>query len=287
MLNALRGTNAANAAIAQAAGYLRTGARITACGGISSDGMIQRSSHPRPAFAECSMPALPPGRTSALGSTPRRTPSRKQSTRTLSTQERVVAFNERVVEATRDIAAAFKPNTAFYEALGAAGWEALRQTVDHIHRVAPEIPVILDAKRADIGSTNEGYVRAIFDEVGSRRRDRPPLPRRARPAPLPRPLRRWGVRPGAHVQPRSGRIPETCSSTDCRSTGRWRGAWPATGRRRHGSGSSSAPRTRVNSMKSALTSRPRCRSSYRESALRAATCRPRYEPTVRPAAARS
>ena len=76
-------------------------------------------------------------------------------------------FNERVVEATLDIAAAFKPNTAFYEALGAAGWEALRQTVDHIHRVAPEIPVILDAKRADIGSTNEGYVRAIFDEVGA------------------------------------------------------------------------------------------------------------------------
>ncbi len=87
--------------------------------------------------------------------------------RTLSAQERVVAFNERVVEATRDIAAAFKPNTAFYEALGAAGWEALQQTVDHIHRVAPEIPVILDAKRADIGSTNEGYVRAIFDEVGA------------------------------------------------------------------------------------------------------------------------
>jgi len=87
--------------------------------------------------------------------------------RTLSAAERVVVFNERVVEATLDIAAAFKPNAAFYEALGAAGWEALRQTVAHINRVAPEIPVILDAKRADIGSTNEGYVRAVFDEVGA------------------------------------------------------------------------------------------------------------------------
>ena len=56
---------------------------------------------------------------------------------TLAPEERVVAFNERVVEATLDIAAAFKPNAAFYEALGAAGWEALRRTVGHIHEVAP------------------------------------------------------------------------------------------------------------------------------------------------------
>ena len=87
--------------------------------------------------------------------------------RTLSAEERVVVFNECIVEATLDIAAAFKPNTAFYEALGAMGWEALRRTVAHIHRVAPEVPVIVDAKRGDIGSTNEGYVRALFDEVGA------------------------------------------------------------------------------------------------------------------------
>ena len=87
--------------------------------------------------------------------------------RTLSAPERVVRFNECIVDATRDIAAAFKPNAAFYEAMGAAGWEALRLTVDYIHRVAPDVPVLLDAKRADIGSTNEGYVRAVFDEVGA------------------------------------------------------------------------------------------------------------------------
>jgi orotidine-5'-phosphate decarboxylase len=86
---------------------------------------------------------------------------------TLSAQERVVRFNKCIVDATRDVAATFKPNAAFYEAIGAAGWEALRRTVDHIHQVAPEVPVLLDAKRADIGSTNQGYVRAVFDEVGA------------------------------------------------------------------------------------------------------------------------
>jgi orotidine-5'-phosphate decarboxylase len=87
--------------------------------------------------------------------------------RTLSAQERVVRFNECIVDATRDIAAAFKPNAAFYEAMGSAGWEALRRSVDYIRRVAPDVPVLLDAKRADIGSTNEGYVQAVFDEVGA------------------------------------------------------------------------------------------------------------------------
>ena len=87
--------------------------------------------------------------------------------RTLAAHDRVVSFNECIVDATRDIAAAFKPNAAFYEAMGAAGWEALRRTAQYIRRVAPEVPVLLDAKRADIGSTNEGYVRAVFDEVGA------------------------------------------------------------------------------------------------------------------------
>ncbi len=87
--------------------------------------------------------------------------------RTLSAHERVLRFNECIVDATRDIAGAFKPNAAFYEAMGAAGWDALRRTVDYIHRVAPDVPVLLDAKRADIGSTNEGYVRAVFDELGA------------------------------------------------------------------------------------------------------------------------
>ena len=80
---------------------------------------------------------------------------------------RLVAFGAAIVDATADLAAAYKPNTAFYEAHGAAGVDALHQTVDHIRRRAPDVPVILDAKRADIASTNDGYVTAAFDALGA------------------------------------------------------------------------------------------------------------------------
>lgn len=70
----------------------------------------------------------------------------------------IVEFNRRIVEATQDRVCAYKPNTAFYERHGSAGWEALHETIKFINFIAPEIPVILDAKRADIGNTNNGYV---------------------------------------------------------------------------------------------------------------------------------
>ena len=75
----------------------------------------------------------------------------------------ILAWNQAIIEATADLAAAFKPNIAFYEALGGEGWEILKATIDAI----PDgIPVILDAKRGDIGSTAEAYARAIFDHLG-------------------------------------------------------------------------------------------------------------------------
>ncbi|HEX8103687.1 MAG TPA: orotidine-5'-phosphate decarboxylase [Solirubrobacteraceae bacterium] len=80
---------------------------------------------------------------------------------------RVAAYNAAIVDATAHVAAAYKPNVAFYEALGAAGHEALRATIAHVRAAAPATPVILDAKRADIGSTNLGYVTAAFDELGA------------------------------------------------------------------------------------------------------------------------
>jgi orotidine-5'-phosphate decarboxylase len=80
--------------------------------------------------------------------------------------ERVIAFNAAVIEATASVAGAYKPNVAFYEGLGADGWHALAETVSEIRRAAPEVPVILDAKRADIGSSNVGYVRALLDVLG-------------------------------------------------------------------------------------------------------------------------
>ena len=77
----------------------------------------------------------------------------------------IVAFNRAIVEATGDIACAYKPNAAFYEAHGAEGIGALQRTIEDIHTIAPDVPVILDFKRADIGNTNAGYVRFAFDSL--------------------------------------------------------------------------------------------------------------------------
>jgi orotidine-5'-phosphate decarboxylase len=81
--------------------------------------------------------------------------------------ERVVAFNRAVIEATADLVCAFKPNAAFYEALGAPGFAALSATVEFIREHAPHALVLIDAKRADIGSTNQGYIEAIFNQLNA------------------------------------------------------------------------------------------------------------------------
>jgi len=72
-------------------------------------------------------------------------------------------FNKAIIEATSDLVCAYKPNLAFYEALGDEGWEALKQTLQHI---PAEIPVIADAKRGDIGNTATAYAKALFDIYG-------------------------------------------------------------------------------------------------------------------------
>ena len=72
-------------------------------------------------------------------------------------------FNKEIIDATHDLVLAYKPNSAFYEAEGSRGIEQLKQTVEYIQKQYADIPVILDAKRADIGSTNEGYVKFVFD----------------------------------------------------------------------------------------------------------------------------
>lgn len=74
----------------------------------------------------------------------------------------ILAFNSAIVNATKDVVCAYKPNIAFYEAYGDEGWRALQRTIAQIKSIAPDVPVILDAKRADIGNTNTGYVDAAF-----------------------------------------------------------------------------------------------------------------------------
>lgn len=72
----------------------------------------------------------------------------------------VAGFNRAIIEATSDLVCAYKPNIAFYEALGRDGWPALQRTLEAI---PSHIPVIIDAKRGDIGNTAAAYAKAIFD----------------------------------------------------------------------------------------------------------------------------
>lgn len=72
-------------------------------------------------------------------------------------------FNKWIIEETHEFVSAYKPNTAFYEARGEMGWHELKMTMEYLRENYPNIFTICDAKRADIGNTNEGYVSGIFD----------------------------------------------------------------------------------------------------------------------------
>ncbi len=76
-------------------------------------------------------------------------------------------FNKAIINATHDLVCAYKPNSAFYEARGADGIAELKMTCDYLHRCDLQIPIILDAKRGDIGSTNEDYIDYAFDYLGA------------------------------------------------------------------------------------------------------------------------
>jgi orotidine-5'-phosphate decarboxylase len=74
----------------------------------------------------------------------------------------VFAFNRAIVDATADLAVAYKPNLAFYESLGRDGMSQLEMTVDYIRSKDPNLFIIADAKRGDIGNTAEQYAKAFF-----------------------------------------------------------------------------------------------------------------------------
>ena len=79
----------------------------------------------------------------------------------LGEKDPIFAFNQAIIDSTSDLVCAYKPNLAFYEAYGIKGLEVLKKTCEYI----PEnIPIILDAKRGDIGNTSKMYAKAIFDE---------------------------------------------------------------------------------------------------------------------------
>lgn len=84
----------------------------------------------------------------------------------LSEPDPIFSFNKAIIDATYDLVSAYKPQVAFYTAEGPEGFESLIKTVAYIHKKYSKIPIILDAKRGDIGSTAERYTQEVFDVIG-------------------------------------------------------------------------------------------------------------------------
>ena len=87
---------------------------------------------------------------------------RKIPTHLLDEEDPVFEFNKQIIDATKDLCVAYKPNIAFYESMGVKGWESLQKTLDYIPN---EIFTIADAKRGDIGNTSKMYARTFFVEM--------------------------------------------------------------------------------------------------------------------------
>lgn len=83
----------------------------------------------------------------------------------LSCEDPIFEFNKAIIDATADYCVAYKPNVAFYESLGVAGWNALDKTVKYLRENYPDQFVIADAKRGDIGNTSSLYARAFFESL--------------------------------------------------------------------------------------------------------------------------
>ncbi|WP_282015716.1 orotidine-5'-phosphate decarboxylase [Marinifilum flexuosum] len=83
----------------------------------------------------------------------------------LDSEDPVFEFNKEIVDATAEFTVAYKPNIAFYECRGAQGWNSLEKTVNYIKEKYPEIFLIADAKRGDIGNTSKMYASAFLENM--------------------------------------------------------------------------------------------------------------------------
>lgn len=89
---------------------------------------------------------------------------KKIPTHLLKEEDPIFAFNKAIIDATADYTVAYKPNLAFYEADGEKGWISYEKTVQYIKKNHPNILIIADAKRGDIGNTSEMYARAFYEQ---------------------------------------------------------------------------------------------------------------------------
>ncbi len=83
----------------------------------------------------------------------------------LKEEDPIFEFNKQIIDATHDLAIAYKPNTAFYESLGYRGWLSLEKTSKYLSEMHPEILSIADAKRGDIGNTSTKYAKAFYEKM--------------------------------------------------------------------------------------------------------------------------
>ena len=83
----------------------------------------------------------------------------------LTFDDPVFEFNKQIIDATHDLAIAYKPNIAFYESRGVEGWLSLEKTIKYLNDNYPELFLIADAKRGDIGNTSKEYAKAFFDRM--------------------------------------------------------------------------------------------------------------------------
>lgn len=83
----------------------------------------------------------------------------------LKFEDPVFEFNKQIIEATHDLCIAYKPNIAFYESRGSLGWKSLERTVQYLSDNYPELFLIADAKRGDIGNTSKEYAKAFFKKM--------------------------------------------------------------------------------------------------------------------------
>ena len=79
----------------------------------------------------------------------------------------IFEFNKQIINKTAEYAVAYKPNSAFYEMYGAKGWQSLERTIQYIKNNHPEIFIIADAKRGDIGNTSANYAKAFFNSLNA------------------------------------------------------------------------------------------------------------------------
>jgi len=83
----------------------------------------------------------------------------------LTLSDPIFEFNKQIIDATHDIAIAYKPNIAFYEAMGIDGWKSLEKTIRYLNENYPDCFTIADAKRGDIGNTSKMYAKAFFEHL--------------------------------------------------------------------------------------------------------------------------